>query len=93
MSDFQLSSGWKKHPGIPGGWHLEFCDTYISVSIVTGPRGCGLMAHNDPGEPVLYEAWFSGMDNPMGYLTLDEIKGILKYLREKEAQDRMYADP
>jgi hypothetical protein len=46
------------------------------------------MAANDPGQEPTYEIWFPGMADPTGHLTLDEIKGIIKYMRQRE-QERM----
>jgi hypothetical protein len=40
-----------------------------------------------PGKPTTYEAWLPGLSNPTGYLTLDEIRGVIKYLREKHHDD------
>jgi hypothetical protein len=33
-----------------------------------------------------------GLSNPTGYLTLEELKGIITYLREKYRDDTMYMD-
>jgi hypothetical protein len=30
--------------------------------------------------------WFPGLADPTGHLTLDEIKGIIKYLRQREEE-------
>jgi hypothetical protein len=78
-----LNQGWKQHANVPGGFHLEYDDGVVEVSVVTGPKGAGLMGHNNPGQPVTYEAWFAGMDGPMGYLSLDEVKGIIRYLHAR----------
>jgi hypothetical protein len=43
-----------------------------------------------PGKPTTYEAWLPGLSNPTGYLTLDEIRGVITYLREKYRDDAMY---
>jgi hypothetical protein len=86
-----LTTGWQKHPGVPGGYHLVLQDSIGKISIVTGPRGSGLMASNDPGRETTYEVWFPGMDNPTGYLKLDEIKAILKFLHQKEDERTEYA--
>jgi hypothetical protein len=84
-----LTTGWKQHANVPGGYHLVYVDIWISeISIVTGPKGSGLMAANDPGQEPTYEVWFPGMADPTGHLTLDEIKGIIKYMRQRE-QERM----
>lgn len=84
-----LTTGWQQHPNVPGGYHLVYVDDLVGdLSIVTGPRGSGLMAANDPGQEPTYEVWFPGMADPTGYLTLDEIKGIIKYMRQRE-QERM----
>jgi len=84
-----LTTGWQKHSNVPGGYHLVYHDTWIGeVSIVTGPKGSGLMEANDPGQEPTYEVWFPGMADPTGHLTLDEIKGIIKYMRQHE-QERM----
>jgi len=81
-----LTTGWKPHD-IPGGYHLVYTDSLIGgISIVTGPRGSGLMAANDPGQETTYEVWFPGLADPTGHLTLDEIKGIIKYLRQREEE-------
>ncbi len=79
-----LTTGWKPH-AIPGAYHLVYKDDLVGgISIVTGPRGSGLMAANDPGQETTYEVWFPGIADPMGHLKLDEIKGIIKYLRQRE---------
>ena len=82
-----LSQGWVKHPGIPGGYILAYNDGIIDVSIVTGPKGSGLMGCIEPGIETTYEAWFPGLNNPTGYLTLQEIRGVIQYLREKALED------
>ena len=83
-SMIDLTTGWKQHD-IPGGYRLVYADDLVGgISIVTGPRGSGLMAANDPGQETTYEVWFPGLVDPTGYLTLDEIKGIIKYLRQRE---------
>lgn len=82
-----LSEGWVKHPAIPGGYHLKYNDGVVDVSIVTGPKGSGLMGRIAPGIETTYEAWFSGLSHPTGYLTLEEISGVIKYLREKALND------
>jgi hypothetical protein len=82
-----LTTGWVQHPGVPGGYHLVYVDSLVGeISIVTGPRGSGLMAANDPGQETTYEVWFPGLADPTGHLTLDEIKGIIKYLRQREEE-------
>lgn len=91
--EINFATGWKKHPGIPGAFHLQYQDDVVGASIVTGPRGSGLMAVNDPDRGVtLYEAWFDGMQDPMGYLTLEEIQGIVKYIHERRREDQMYKE-
>jgi len=88
-----LSKGWKAHAVIPGAWHLVYSDPLVGdISIVTGPRGSGLMGCIEPGYETTYEAWFPRMTNPMGNLTLDEIKGIIKYLRQREEEHQILAD-
>ena len=93
-----LTSGWVQHPNVTGGWHLEYVDPVagFNISIVTGPKGSGLMGTIAPGGPTTYEAWLPGLDNPTGHyinhLTLDEIRGIILYLREKYRDDYMYTD-
>ena len=89
-----LKEGWVKHPGVTGGWHLEYVDPFygFNISIVTGPPGSGLMGVIAPGKPTTYEAWLPGLSNPTGYLTLEEIRGIITYLREKYCDDHMYSD-
>ena len=88
-----LTTGWQKHPGVTGGYHLVHHDNWIGeVSIVTRPKGSGLMAANDPGEEPAYEVWFPGTANPTGYLKLEEIKGIIKYMRQREEERMMYSD-
>jgi len=80
-----LTTGWKEHPCVPGGYHLVYIDEMIGeISIVTGPRGSGLMAANNPGQEPTYEVWFEGMSEPTGHLTLGEIKGIIKYIRQRD---------
>ena len=82
-----LTTGWKQHDTVPGAYHLVYIDTLVGeVSIVTGPRGSGLMAANNPGQEPTYEVWFPGVQNPTGHLTLDEIKGIIKYMRQCEEE-------
>lgn len=78
-----LTKGWVKHPSIPGAYHLKYNDGIVEMSIVTGPKGSGLMGRIAPGIETTYEVWFSGLSNPTGYLTLEEISGVIKYLREK----------
>ena len=81
-----LTKGWKEHPSVPGGYHLLYIDEFIGeVSIVTGPRNSGLMADNNPGQEPTYEVWFPGMCEPTGSLTLSEIKGIIKYIRQRDS--------
>ena len=82
-----LTTGWKQHANVPGGYHLIYVDALVGeVSIITGPRGSGIMASNNPGQEPTYEVWFPGMADAMGDLTLDEIKGIIKYMRQCEQQ-------
>ena len=84
-----LTSGWIPHSGVPGGFHLLHVDDLIGeISIVTGPLGSGLMGSNSPGSEPTYEAWFPGMCKPTGYLTLAEITGIIKFMRQRE-QERL----
>ena len=87
-----LTSGWVEHSGIKGGWHLKYVDPIagFEISIVTGPKGSGVMGTIAPGQPTTYEAWLPGLTNPTGYLTLDEIRGIILYLREKDQDEAMY---
>jgi len=86
-----LATGWQKHPGVTGGYRLSYQDSDIGeVSIVTGPKGSGLMGNNDPGQEPTYEVWFPGSDNPIGYLKLDEIKGIIRYLRQQVNTNRYH---
>lgn len=88
-----LTTGWQKHDGVPGGYHLVYNDAWIGeISIVTGPKGSGLMGCNDPGQEPTYEVWFPGMADPTGYLTLDQIKGIIKFMRQREEERMMYSD-
>ena len=78
-----LTSGWVPHPAIKGGYRLLYVDGLLGeISIVTGPQGSGLMASNLPGKEPTYEVWFPGMSNPTGYLTLAEIQGIIKIMRQ-----------
>ena len=84
-SVIDLTTGWVPHQNVPGGFHLVYVDSLVGeISIVTGPKGAGLMGHNDPGLETTYEAWFPGMRNPMGYLTLSEVQGIIKFMRQCE---------
>ena len=88
-----LTTGWVPHPGVPGGFHLVYIDSLVGeISIVTGPKGSGLMAANDPGSEATYEAWFPGMCNPTGYLTLPELKGIIKFMRQREQERLAWQD-
>ena len=93
-TSINLEEGWKQHPVVTGGWHLEYVDPLagFDISIVTGPPGSGLMGVIAPGKPTTYEAWLPGLSNPTGYLTLEELKGIITYLREKYRDDAMYMD-
>ena len=86
-----LTEGWKAHSGVPGGFHLLYMDTWIGeISIVTGPKGSGFMGCNDPGRETTYEAWFPGMSDPTGHLTLGELKGIIKFMRQRiQEQERL----
>ena len=76
-----LEDGWKQHPCLTGCWHLEWTDpvTGFDISIVTE-----LVV---PGKPTTYEAWLPGLSDPTGHLTLDEIRGVIKYLREKHHEE------
>ena len=86
-SVIDLTSGWVQHSGVPGGFHLVYIDSIVGeISIVTGPKGAGLMGHNDPGVETTYEVWFPGMCNPTGYLTLAEVQGIIKFMRQREEE-------
>jgi len=88
MIDF--TKGWKKHLNSPGAFHLEYMDGITNASIVTGPKGSGLMASNDPVKGIiLYEAWFDGMEDPIGYLTLEEIQGIIKYIHARKQEEHI----
>ena len=82
-----LTSGWIQHPVITGAWYLEYVDSVggFSLSIVTGPKGSGLMGTIAPGQPTTYEAWFPELSDPTGNLTLDQIRGVIMYLREKNS--------
>jgi hypothetical protein len=93
-TSINLEEGWVQHPNLTGGWHLEYVDPVagFDISIVTGPPGSGLMGVIAPGKPTTYEAWLPGLSNPTGYLTLEELKGIITYLREKYRDDAMYMD-
>ena len=84
-----LEDGWTQRPVFTGVWHLEYVDPVagFDISIVTGPLGSGVMGVIAPGKPTTYEAWLPGLSNPTGYLTLDEIRGVIKYLREKHHDD------
>jgi hypothetical protein len=82
-----LSQGWINHPGIPGGYILAYNDGIVNVSIVTGPKSSGLMGVIAPGVETTYEAWFPGLSDPTGYLTLENISGIIQYLRQKALED------
>ena len=85
-----LTTGWKQHSCVSGGYHLVYDEPNIGkILIVTGPRNSGLMASNNPGQEPTYEVWFPGMDEPTGYLTLDEIKGIIKYMHQLKQQQRI----
>ena len=93
-TSINLAEGWKQQSGVNGGWHLEYIDPIagFDISIVTGPQGSGLMGVIAPDKPTTYEAWLPGLNNPTGYLTLEELKGIITYLREKYRDDTMYMD-
>jgi hypothetical protein len=93
-TNINLEEGWVQHLFVPGGWYLEYVDPVggFDISIVTGPPGSGLMGVIAPGKPTTYEAWLPGLANPTGYLTLDGIRGIIMYLREKYRNDTMYMD-
>jgi hypothetical protein len=88
-----LTAGWVPHPAVPGGFHLIYIDRLVGeISIVTGPKGSGLMAANDPGLETTYEAWFPGMCDPTGYLTLAELQGIIKFMRQREHERLAWQD-
>ena len=93
-TSINLLQGWAQLPDIAGGWHLEYVDPVagFNISIVTGPLGSGLMGVIAPGRPTTYEAWLPGLSNPTGYLTLEQLHGIITYLREKYRDDTMYMD-
>lgn len=90
-SAIDLTTGWIKHDGVKDGYHLKYNDGAVEASIVTAPRGSGLMASNSPGEDATYEVWFNRTAEPIGYLTLEEIRGIIKYLRH-ELDNPFYLD-
>ena len=93
MVDFeQLQGKWQPHRNVPGAWHLEYTTEYVQASIVTGPRGSGLMACNDPGKPTTYEVWFAGFEDPTGYLTFDGLVGAITVLEQRAIEDNMYKD-
>ncbi len=82
-----LTTGWKQHNNVPGGYHLVYVDALVGeISILTGPQGSGIMASNNPGQEPTYEVCFPGMRDVTGHLTLDEIKGIIKYMRQCEEE-------
>jgi hypothetical protein len=88
-----LTTGWVSHPNVPGGFHLVYIDSLVGeISIVTGPKGSGLMAANDPGNEPTYEVWFPGMCDPTGYLTLAQVKGIIMFMRQREQQRLAWQD-
>ena len=88
-----LTSGWVQHPVVPGGFHLVYNDSLVGeISIITGPKGSGLMASNDLGSETTYEAWFPGMCNPTGHLKLAELKGIIKFMRQREQERLAWQD-
>ena len=87
ISVIDLTTGWLPHQNVPGGFHLVYVDSLVGeISIVTGPKGTGLMSYNDPGVETTYEVWFPGMCNPTGYLTLAEVQGIIKFMRQREEE-------
>jgi hypothetical protein len=76
-----------------GGFHLVYIDSLVGeISIVTGPKGSGLMAANDPGLETTYEVWFPGMCDPTGYLTLAELQGIIKFMHQREQERLAWQD-
>jgi hypothetical protein len=88
-----LTTGWKQHNNVPGGYHLVYVDALVGeISIVTGPQGSGLMGCNNLGRETTYEAWFPGMCNSTGHLTLDELKGIIKFMRQCEEERLAWQD-
>jgi hypothetical protein len=88
-----LTTGWLPHRNVPGGFHLVYVDSLVGeISIVTGPQGSGLMASNSPGEEPTYEVWFPGMCNPTGNLTLAEIKGVIKFMRQHVDERLVWQD-
>ncbi len=92
-SVIDLTVGWVPHLAVPGGFHLVYVDDLVGeISIVTGPKGSGLMASNDPGAETTYEAWFPGLCNPTGYLTLAELEGIVKFMRQREQERLAWQD-
>jgi hypothetical protein len=82
-SAVDLTTGWVKHDCVVNGYHLKYNNGGVEASIVTAPRGSGLMASNSPGEDATHEVWFNATPEPIGYLTLEEIRGIIKYLRHQ----------
>jgi hypothetical protein len=90
IDDLDLSEGWIKHANVSGGYYLKYSDGLVDISIVTGPPGSGLMGTIAPGIETTYEAWFPGLANPTGYLTIQEIRGVIRYLHEKAIEDTMY---
>jgi hypothetical protein len=92
-SVIDLTTGWTPHLGVNSGYQLVYFDNLLGeISIVTGPQGSGLMANNLPGNEPTYEVWFPGMCNPTGYLTLAEVQGIIKFMRQREEERLAWQD-
>jgi hypothetical protein len=86
-SSINLSEGWSQDSGIPGCYYLVYNEGFQGVFLATGPKDSGVMGVIAPGLETTYQAWFTGMPDAIGYLTMAEIGGIIKYLREKALQD------
>ena len=78
-SAVDLTTGWIKHDCVKNGHQLKYNDGTVKASIITAPKSSGLMASNSSAITT-YEVWFNDTPEPIGYLTSEEIIGIIKYL-------------
>jgi hypothetical protein len=84
---------FQSHPSLMDAYIARYEDDLIGlVTLVTGPKGIGLMGTLEPGrDETTYEVMFPGSDDPIGYLTLGETVGIIKYLRSQLMRKRLEA--
>lgn len=84
---------FKPHPALMDAYLARHEDEHIGlVTLVTGPKGIGLMGNFEPGrDETTYEVVFPGSPDPIGYLTLGETVGIIKYLRVQAIRGKFEA--